>query len=988
MAASKRQRFGDFNIGESNGQQRVAVVDPQGRLQSIPVDQLANAQAAGWNTDAGAIAEKLAAQETAKAHDTAGGQALAAVEGFAAGQQDLAFALPKAGLRLAGAVGVPGADDAAQALGGRQQVERAVGTVTGSPEAYAAAARARATANPFTSGASSALPGVVGAIGSAPFIGPGAAAIGFGAVEGALTTASQADEEAYLRGQYGATAESYFANGGLGLLLGGAGSALGEGLGLVWRKGSGLFKRGGKVTSGEVRAALEASNGGAPVSNEQVELLTLKINHTPGTQSFGNELFDAAAKRIADGDMSPLRGVNPGRLDDISAAITGADPEHIRKFAPWNVLDDAGQSRVTRAMQADTYLETNKRAIRDATKALQDVDEVLDEAVVHRADNIGSLLDPAQAETQLFETANMLRSMRRQVDEFYPVLRGKKALTELDDFRTYLDDQLERLAGADQKTVHAVAYELKQDLQRRVASFRGGQLTGRNKRELNALHGFFGSDLEVPLRTFTESEEVWGKAGPAVRNVNERWHDMLQTSDAFNEQFTREMESRYLRDRAGSRRVRQVTSDKIEPLVNDIGSARNVDRESLFRGHMQKRLALAESMVENYPMSPEMAGRVQRAAEAMRGIIRNLDEAAETSKLRDEFKALSDAGKAGGFGTSGAIVGSFFGGPIGAGLGAVAANAIANPAGSARMLVRLNTLLENNKSTVAKALKQYLFGAKRGGSEVTAEVSRRVSRTEAGRVGERAPGRSAPAGASDTTSGVYPIARKRRGFAAAGGAAASLVPFGSDRKERQREYRVAADRIASLTGNQESRVRAIGAIIDSMANDAPQTAAAAAVTANRAVDYLYSILPAGVSGDGLTPHLNRFEASDAEISRWGLAYQTIQNPLSVFDDLRRGTLTYEQVDALKAVYPEMHAQIQTAAVELLTQRTEPVPYNKALMLDLLCDLRGAGHPSLGPQFLANVQALSAQQPAAQPRPSSRKPEISNLHSTDPAPELS
>lgn len=153
---------------------------------------------------------------------------------------------------------------------------------------------------------------------------------------------------------------------------------------------------------------------------------------------------------------------------------------------------------------------------------------------------------------------------------------------------------------------------------------------------------------------------------------------------------------------------------------------------------------------------------------------------------------------------------------------------------------------------------------------------------------------------------------------------------------------------------------------------APQLAQAATGATQRAAAYLASKLPAGaVSVNVFSPAKMETSISDEDLHKFATAWDTVNNPLGILDDLQKNMLTAEQVEAVKVVYPELFMQIQNKVREALTKVKEPPPYSTRVQLDLLLDLNGTGEPSLAPDFqrtLMNIsQVMQQQQQQARPR---------------------
>lgn len=988
---------------EQAGEERIAAINPEGKLKSIPVSELENARAAGWNLDPRSVTDAIVRRATV---ESGVGLLQTAAESAAAGAIDLGTALPTVGLRAGAALaGAVGADDtaagltgAAQWLGGRQQLARGAGAAElftgGSPEdaaqaeqAYRMGTRERAAANPTTAALGYAAPWVVGGLATAPVGGLGA--VGLGAAEGFAAGGAQANEAAYLAGNEGATGEHYLASGALGALLGGSTAGAFEGAGALVGAArrrladgvGGLFRT--RVTPEAAQEAAKRVLGGE-VSPELGAVLARELNSSGdaagaaraalGTDA-ADDLVSALGRELGGASETGLgswlgRRLTPefrAKLDEASAGITGGERSAIEKFAPWNTLDEAGRARVDRVLRAEANAEANKRTAREAFDELARAEDVIEEAAIGegKVRNMGALLDPAQADDQAFSAAAHMRSLMAEWDDVGAGLASKAARTEHKQLSEYLQTKAASLAGSSQENVYKVLDETKRRLQAKVKFL--GQSSKRITdptaiEEIGALRNALEIRIQEPTRQFLEDASVWGAAGEAQAALNKNWTNMLREQGFFRRNFTEVTEQRYLPRAGGEVDVHTVTAPKIDALFNEVGTARAADRMKSFENYLESKLQLAEELLRRFPLDEVSKSKVADARSALQRIQKTIGEATEDAKLVNEYKQLLGQ-EARDVGAYGALAGSTVLGPVGAIAGGLAGRALGAPASSARMLLRLSAFADQNKAVIKRAISGYIGGGKASARGAVA---------------------SGGQGQTRMFSASGPLAAVASQASAPKGGGAPIVAFGDgEPKQRTAQFRRAAGRISELASNSAQRQEAVQSLVAPFADAAPVTAAAVASKATAAIDYLNSILPAGADPRGFTPHLNRFEASAAEMARWGLAYRTVMQPMSVFDDLRRGTLTFQQTDALKAVYPEIYAQIQQATLELMMDRQVPVPYNKAVQLDLLCGLQGAGEPSMSPGFLQRVASLGQQAPGAEPRSSGAKPNISSMRSTDP-----
>lgn len=145
----------------------------------------------------------------------------------------------------------------------------------------------------------------------------------------------------------------------------------------------------------------------------------------------------------------------------------------------------------------------------------------------------------------------------------------------------------------------------------------------------------------------------------------------------------------------------------------------------------------------------------------------------------------------------------------------------------------------------------------------------------------------------------------------------------------------------------------------------PQMGAELAQMAVGDAQYLAGHLPPPLSraGYSFTP-----QAEDAEryaptaMQQWLKRAKALDDPMSVVEDLARGELNREGIEALKERRPEMFRQLQVKVMTSLAEAKEPISYNRRVLLSLAFDF--PGDKSLTPQYAQSIQA--AYQPPPPP----------------------
>lgn len=200
------------------------------------------------------------------------------------------------------------------------------------------------------------------------------------------------------------------------------------------------------------------------------------------------------------------------------------------------------------------------------------------------------------------------------------------------------------------------------------------------------------------------------------------------------------------------------------------------------------------------------------------------------------------------------------------------------------------------------------------------------------------------------------------------GAAVREVEKGEHKKSDPRaEFRRERERLAAYQAAPE-RARPALAQLEGVS---PTLASKAAQVVQRGADFLQSKLPSERGKQvSIAPHLERYEPSVSEQTRWLRYQRAVTDPTTIFDDMIAGRLTPEAVEAIAAVYPKQLQQIR-AAVTMQLGEVKSLSYSQKVQLSTLLGV--PGDATMTPSFVARVQqAIGQQQPEApQSRPPSR-----------------
>lgn len=169
------------------------------------------------------------------------------------------------------------------------------------------------------------------------------------------------------------------------------------------------------------------------------------------------------------------------------------------------------------------------------------------------------------------------------------------------------------------------------------------------------------------------------------------------------------------------------------------------------------------------------------------------------------------------------------------------------------------------------------------------------------------------------------------------------------------QYAKISEQLRQVATNPERTVENVSRSVGNMHDLSPRMSDALVATVLRGTDYLRSKLPKGHTDPyALQPQLQKERVADADVSRFMRQYDIVNSPLTVFDEVRKGTLTREHVEALKVVYPDLYAELRSQVVERLVETKTELPYRQRIQLGILLDI--PSDKSLSPAFQKAIQA--------------------------------
>lgn len=882
----------------------------------------------------------------------------------------------------------------------------------GAPAAneYEREARLRAEAHPVASAVGQiggSILGGLGISGGARSLGSGAAkAVGSelagtavaGAVEGAALGGAAAREEAFIKDE-DLTAESVLAGMGWGALVGG-------GLGIAMGGGKRLFGRQGSRGATELDAPAASSAKLERPMEESAE----RILGQPAAPGLGEKLRDAVegAQTLATGaerdtlsqygalrwDSTARRGRalwrnREGILEGATSDITSQLDDLVKQSR--SVMDEVVDSGLKREHVASKLAPNPELQIAAAREEAARLRSLVDEMAGGRPDFSDIEIPQSGLRPESFD---YLRSggkardkapitfaveadgSRRIVDGRHRLILAKEAGESSVDARVLhydgegnilrestgpvriggappkdfgnkalLKRMRQYIGGLDaeiQKTDDAASAFIaldksKRGLQRWAQSLRESarMSTDALKRQQAFALGDELAKLQEGTRQMLMDDGVWGAAAADQRTINAAWEKFFESKRMFDSHFV----ARTGVDFEG-RPIVVADPRKVSSYVRGLGKQESALVDQHFRAHVQALDDLTGAIGGAFDLGPK-AQAVEAVRAANKRIRSTLASADETVKVANQIDAVLEAERGGGGFSllSGAFGGGMVAGMPGLVLG-LGAGLLGRPGQMIRQLSAVEVMAQNLDGKLQRGVSGFF---KRSLAQV-----------------------HTPKGLPAPPAAARPLAT-----------VTALDVFRGKETDTVSAYRKKVAQLDDAVRDYGSGIRekAQVALGSELPQRAPKMTGKLVATATRGAMFLQSKRPEPSTNlRSLTPNASRPVPSDYEISKFARYWNTVANPMSAVRDLENGTLTHEQVETLRAVYPRLYRRVQEHVMAKLREADAKgieIPYQAKLQLDLLLNLNGAGEPTATPDFMLRFQEMQqsvTQQQAAAPRP--------------------
>jgi len=728
-----------------------------------------------------------------------------------------------------------------------------------------------------------------------------------GAVGGALAAAPLRPVQALGRAYRGAGALGKIGMGaGVGAAEGAAASA-----GQAWAESS----LGGQELSGEklatavgsgamLGAAVGGAFGGGAAGLGRLRSSSLRRAAHKGELESAKALTKTDTPEEFASIMDQVYGYRPAgaeqkvsRFLSKQMARVGGLTEHERKLMSYGMEGGARGERVRRAMLdpasvQDDYVEKLYAELsplyRHSQKVLAQGRGGLKERQIARALRASDAADPSRAVRSHQAARVHVAELRETIDrivsdkgvDFIPVNYGpgKKAFERIGAEL----DGIEGLLGAGrriEKDYGARTFARLDDLKRSIAGEkeRLTRLSNPTRAQLRT-----GQELESAYKNtqrLLEDEGLWGEAARIQKNINPFWSEWVPAHGK------KKKHNNLLRLFLGAEEgkwgkdVLGIDKKKIGAYYRSLKNPDVNPHHEALRRYLQANQDMVEATSRWYNLSAADQKLVKELGERTKRVLKIMDGATDDVAIANMTSDILRRRGGPGFGGS-ALVGAVSFGAPGAAIGGLM-NLANNPVRTVRQVGAIRKLIGSVDKRIARSA-----GALGRGGTVSALPSLR--------------------GAVTKTSATY-------------------------------EKRAQTARLASSTP-QATRAT----LNQALAPLSPAAPGIAAVAVNRAIaaqEYLNTQLPK-VTADELLYGTQPY-TSTVERSRFERVYEALEDPPVLLERLQKGTISRDQVDAVRAVFPEMFAEMQTAVSGELTRlasKGKRLPYSERIAIGVMFDM--------------------------------------------------
>jgi hypothetical protein len=221
---------------------------------------------------------------------------------------------------------------------------------------------------------------------------------------------------------------------------------------------------------------------------------------------------------------------------------------------------------------------------------------------------------------------------------------------------------------------------------------------------------------------------------------------------------------------------------------------------------------------------------------------------------------------------------------------------LGNPVSAVKTYAMVKRLTQGTTNAIKKSVGEYVKAAKAGVRPMAAPVTTNVL----------------------STLRYEPQARKRK----------------AETRSQAMSNRI--DELNAQVNNPQLFMQNLEKSVGIFSRDLPNTTAGMTGTATRALGFLKSKAP--TAPDSMAMIKRGWKPSNGQITKFERYAAAVENPLGVLDDLKRGTVNHEQVEALRVVYPSIYNEIVSTLVENIPTIEDKLGYKERVQLSILFDV--------------------------------------------------
>lgn len=623
-----------------------------------------------------------------------------------------------------------------------------------------------------------------------------------------------------------------------------------------------------------------------------------------------DELREAFSKRAA-ADLDAVLDTKT-LTKDISAGELKA--ENVAR-----TVKRGSETLVAARQQADRVLQLSDDMVQDARAVAREV---------KAAEKNLAKLSKSGDEAAVAAATQDLATLRAR-SETAARLEGQFGTKNAKSLQQRAERARQRLAKAidsnDEAEIYVALENTKRDYDVLARNAERSRINSANDLEMegNRATFDFARSRATEIRKFLENGDVWGQAGLNQARRNEALHKVLGTSRDFESRFVKT----FAEGEAGSygaNKIRKGDATKLDSYYRRLGRDGDMFEHQQTLRHLDSEDELLTALIEGGEVPAASLQKVEGAREAVRRLKQEFATAGERLSNANLIEEMINK-EQGSLMQGAALLGGLSFGPLGTAAG-MAFSALARPGTMARQIAVLESVAQRAQG-INDAMRDAVGSFVRG----------------------RKPSRF----------GGLRSQRRRTGGAFAG--------FGQDQAERRKTYRKKAAQLQRLQSDPEQLIFAMQRITDGLEQPAPSLTAQISAQHARSVAYLVEQLPQPPSYIRSVADREAWTPSSPEITAFERKYRAVSDPMSVIEDARKGNLTPEAVEALRATKPKLWEAMRLAAMDAVAEADHHVDYSVTVQLAILFDFAAA--PTLEPEFLHTHQqmmaARSEEQAAAQ-----------------------